>query len=1078
MRRFFEGRSRRVLSSKIKKQIRAAIEPLEVRQLLAIVFFNASGADAASIASKISDFKSQLGGSDNGSGGSFSTGFRTANWDSVPDSLAAPNILPANYYNNNDPRGLLLSTSGTGFQVSADASNPTSTPVRFGNINATYPATFTTNSSERLLTSVSGNQTTVTFAVPGTNLEAGVTGFGMVMTDVDNSDSSLHFFGTDGSDLGMVAFAPASNGLSFEGAFDFSGLIGKVVITAGNSALGPNDAPPATDVVAMDDMIFGEPQSLYDVTNTNDTGPGSLRQALTNVNAAGGGTPTVTFHIPGTGVHTINVLSELPALLNSVIIDGYTQPGSSPNTLAQGTNAVLDIQLSGQGTESFEGLQLTSFSTVRGLVVNKFFDGIVAAGRDVVTGNFVGTDPTGKIAQPNAHGILLGNFSIAGGVNPADRNLASGNEIGILADDSDGAVIQGNLIGTDATGKLAVPNTNAGVSDFGHTSQVTIGGIVPGAANVISGNLGDGIGFVHASQSIIEGNKIGTDVTGAKPLGNLIDGISLDMFDNIVGGLAAGANIIAYNGSDGVELRPNDTLNTGNSIRYNSIHDNGLLGIEFTSGNSFPIYSGIRPNDPQDTDTDGVNSLFISNNAQNYPVLLTATNGAAGTTIIGNLNSNPNTALVIDLYSNASPSPNGFGQGQTWIGLVSVVTGADGNAPFSITVPTLAPGTFISSTATTLADAPTGSTSEFSQDTQVTGPTPSLPPPAPPTLSINNVTMNEGNSGTTNFVFTVTRSGDLTGTSDVFYSTANGNASAGTDYTAIPLTKLHFNASQASAQVTVKVTGDTAVESDETFTVKLSNPTNATITNASGTGTIKNDDSAPPPPPASKVSIITDPCDSTKTAVEIDGTNNNDTIAVTKSGSAQGKVVVKINNVVKGTFSFTGGIVVHALSGNDNISIDSAITRQTLIFGEAGNDTVSGGGGSDVIVGGDGNDKLTGNAGRDLLFGGNNSDSLNGGADDDLLDAGTTHFDIDIASLCKLQDEWVRTDKTYAQRVTDITSGGGLNGSVELNKNTTFSSTTLKDTLTGGSGNDLFFAASTGDILSDKASGETVVKIG
>jgi hypothetical protein len=235
---------------------------------------------------------------------------------------------------------------------------------------------------------------------------------------------------------------------------------------------------------------------------------------------------------------------------------------------------------------------------------------------------------------------------------------------------------------------------------------------------------------------------------------------------------------------------------------------------------------------------------------------------------------------------------------------------------------------------------------------------------------------------------------------------------------------------------------------------------------------------APPPPPASAVSIITDPCDSTKKAVEIDGTNNNDTITVTKSGSAQGKVVVKINNVIKGTFSFTGGIVVHALSGNDNISIDSAITRQTFIFGEAGNDTVSGGGGSDVIVGGDGNDKISGNAGRDLLFGGNGSDSLNGGADDDLLDAGTTHFDTNIASLCKLQDEWVRTDKTYAQRVSDITNGGGLNGSVELNKNTTFSSTTLKDTLTGGTGNDLFFAASTGDILSDKASGETVVKIG
>ena len=188
--------------------------------------------------------------------------------------------------------------------------------------------------------------------------------------------------------------------------------------------------------------------------------------------------------------------------------------------------------------------------------------------------------------------------------------------------------------------------------------------------------------------------------------------------------------------------------------------------------------------------------------------------------------------------------------------------------------------------------------------------------------------------------------------------------------------------------------------------------------------------------------------------------------------------MVKINNVNKGTFSFTGSIIVHAGSGNDNVSIDSAITRDTFIFGEAGNDTLSGGGGSDVIVGGDGNDKISGNNGRDLLFGSNGSDSLSGGNDDDILDGGTTADDTSISSLCKLQDEWTRTDKNYTFRVQHITQGGGLNGSVKLNASTSFSSTTLKDTLTGGSGSDLFFAAVPGDVITDKVSGETVVDIG
>jgi uncharacterized repeat protein (TIGR01451 family) len=227
-----------------------------------------------------------------------------------------------------------------------------------------------------------------------------------------------------------------------------------------------------------------------------------------------------------------------------------------------------------------------------------------------------------------------------------------------------------------------------------------------------------------------------------------------------------------------------------------------------------------------------------------------------------------------------------------------------------------------------------------------------------------------------------------------------------------------------------------------------------------------------------KVSLVTDPCDSSKKALEVDGTNSSDTIVVTKVGTSQGKVSVKINGVNKGTFTFSGSILVYGNNGNDNITIDSAITRSAFIWGGLGNDTESGGGGNDVLVGNNGDDNLKGNAGRDLLFGGDGTDKLDGGSGDDILVAGGTSIDDNVTNLCKLQDEWERTDKNYATRVNHIVNGGGLNGSVKLNASTIFSSAALKDSLTGGSGTDLFFAAVPGDVIIDKVSGETVVDVG
>jgi len=130
----------------------------------AVTVQQGSGANAAAIQATVDAFRADLGGSLNPNvASSFATGRREINWDGVPDNLSAPNNLPGNFFNVNSPRGVLFSTPGSGFQVSANAVNPTNTPVRFGNINAQFPGTFTVFSPQRLFTALDSNIVDVNF---------------------------------------------------------------------------------------------------------------------------------------------------------------------------------------------------------------------------------------------------------------------------------------------------------------------------------------------------------------------------------------------------------------------------------------------------------------------------------------------------------------------------------------------------------------------------------------------------------------------------------------------------------------------------------------------------------------------------------------------------------------------------------------------------------------------------------------------------------------------------------------------------------------------------------------------------
>jgi hypothetical protein len=227
----------------------------------------AAGPAPAFIAPAVDQFRADVGGANNGVGGTFASGRREINWDGVPDTLSAPNNLAANFFNANSPRGVVFSTPGSGFQVSAKSGNPTVTALRFGNINPNYLNDFQTFSPERLFTALDSSITDVLFFVPGTATLAFTNGFGVVFTDVDSPTSTtLQFFDQTGNSLGtfaVPALLPGNQNLSFLGvSFNAGERVSRVRITSGNTPLGPDDAPPGTDVVAMDDFIYGEPQSL------------------------------------------------------------------------------------------------------------------------------------------------------------------------------------------------------------------------------------------------------------------------------------------------------------------------------------------------------------------------------------------------------------------------------------------------------------------------------------------------------------------------------------------------------------------------------------------------------------------------------------------------------------------------------------------------------------------------------------------------------------------------------------------------------------------------------------------------
>lgn len=360
--------------------------------------------------------------------------------------------------------------------------------------------------------------------------------------------------------------------------------------------------PAILHSAALLGWLVGAPAiaGIFIVINTNDSGGGSLRQAILGANAtpAGG---TILFSIPGSGVHTISPTSALPTITSQVTIDAGPQA----------------IELSGASTpDGTNGLHLTAGnSTIRGLTINRFRPILFGSGGDAIVletggGNAVydcriGTNPAGTVEFGNGGigiSVLNSANNVIGGVStlPAAPlpNLVSGGFLGVFISGSTSNFNQvvGNRIGTDVGGNLDFGNTGDGVFVLGGAGNEI-------RQNLISGNNASGISLRDATYSLLQDNLIGTNAAGTSSLSNVLDGIEIS------GGSfnAVRDNTVAANGRNGVFLHASATANHvwRNLIGTNSAGAPGLgnvnsgIDVSFASGNRIGTFGGLA-GDPTD----------------------------------------------------------------------------------------------------------------------------------------------------------------------------------------------------------------------------------------------------------------------------------------------------------------------------------------------------------------------------------------------------------------------------------------------------------------------------------------------
>ncbi len=489
-----------------------------------------------------------------------------------------------------------------------------------------------------------------------------------------------------------------------------------VINTASNSVPG---GLPGTDIEGNSRVIGSAPDrgayetdvsniAVLSVTDPNDSGPGTLRQAIITANASPNA-QIITFNIPGSCPQSIFLQSPLPAITDDglLLINGQTQPGSSVNTLVDGNNASICIQLrkSSQVGSLSHAIKVPpssdAFLILRGIGFGGFGNAIELAGGNghLIQGNRFGaplpSNSIGVLSGPGSNGAKIG-----GSDSPALRNtIANSSFAGIFIDGSDGVEIGNNYIGTDPNGLAASPN-NVGVF-VQNASDTRI------FSNVISGNTLSGVllSGAQTTDTEITDNHIGVSrdtASGTFPRGNGTAGVivSSGAHDNRIGGTLRGSsNIIAANGGDGVAVQSGQR----NTISGNRIFGNSELGIDLAE-------NGVNLND---NDANSVPADY-ANRGLNFPALLSAIGGDTSGSVSGNL-STTRGGYRIEYFMNTSCDASGHGEGATSIGASQVtIPNVPGQQTVAFTATVQIANATLGGWVSAAATDSSGNTSEFS----------------------------------------------------------------------------------------------------------------------------------------------------------------------------------------------------------------------------------------------------------------------------------------------------------------------------------------------------------------------------
>lgn len=325
--------------------------------------------------------------------------------------------------------------------------------------------------------------------------------------------------------------------------------------------------------------------TIYTVINTNDAGPGSLRDAIGQANT-NIGADTIHFNTGLPGVKRIVLTTGIMNVRDTLFIDGSSDPAYVGLPVIEVDGNVIHRALFYANTAPYSRIHALA-------IINSDFIALQSlADHFTLTGSHIGVDASGTVEVPNDFmgvGIYASSHVKIGGIGPNEGNVIAGNDnIGLGIYNSDSSFVIGNKIGNDISGSIVLAN-GQGIGVF-NSSEITIGGNTPDHRNLISGN-GIGIQFYISNNCHVKGNYIGTDVSGTIALPNTSSAIYARGDSNIIGGILAGeGNLIS--GNSNIAINFFSGAQQGDSTFGNKVFGN-LIGTNVNGNLALPNRTGI-----------------------------------------------------------------------------------------------------------------------------------------------------------------------------------------------------------------------------------------------------------------------------------------------------------------------------------------------------------------------------------------------------------------------------------------------------------------------------------------------------